>query len=87
MAKILVQELVTPGCQICAIVKKFFEEKLKPAHPDIEVEYIDALGQHGQELLAKHGIFASPAIFINGELFSVGGLDETKFLEKIKELR
>lgn len=86
MSKILVQELVTPGCQICARVKKFFEEKFKPAHPTVEIQYIDALGQQGQDLIAKHGIFASPAIFINGELFSVGGLDETKFLEKLREL-
>lgn len=85
--KITVEEITTPGCQICEKVKTFFEEKFKPLHPDVEVEYISALTPEGQEHIQKHSIFAAPAILINEELFSTGGLDEDAFLKKIEELK
>ncbi|MBI2096363.1 MAG: thioredoxin family protein [Candidatus Taylorbacteria bacterium] len=84
---ITVTEIVSPGCEHCARAKKFFEEKFKPANPDVKVEYVDVAEERGQELVQKHMIFASPGILIDGELFSTGGLDEKKFLQKIAELK
>jgi len=37
-------------------------------------------------MIQQHGIMASPGILINEELFSVGGLDKDKLVEKIKSL-
>ena len=42
--------------------------------------------EKAQELVQKFQIFASPAIIVNGELFSTGGYDEAGFLNKLKEL-
>ena len=84
--KIKIEEITTPGCQICARVKKFFEETVKPKYPDIEIEYRGVTDPHAQEHIQKHMIFSAPAIFINEELFSAGGLDENSFLKKIEEL-
>mgnify|MGYP001610064045 FL=1 len=40
----------------------------------------------GQALAQKYMIFASPGIIINGELFSTGGVDRKKFIEKLQAL-
>lgn len=85
--KIKIEEITTPGCQICARVKEFFEEKVLPKYPEVEIEYRGVADPHAQEHIQKHMIFAAPAIFINEELFSSGGLDESAFLRKIEELR
>ena len=47
---------------------------------------ISILTEEGQGLAREHGIFASPGIIVNGELFASGGYDEKKFLEKLKAL-
>ena len=40
----------------------------------------------GMKMASKYGIFASPGIVINGELFFTGGVNRDKFIQKIKEL-
>jgi hypothetical protein len=40
----------------------------------------------GMELARRYGIFASPGVIIDGELFSMGGFDKEKFLAKLKEM-
>jgi hypothetical protein len=37
-------------------------------------------------MVQKYMIFSSPAIVLNGELFSMGGFDREKFLTRLKEL-
>jgi len=37
-------------------------------------------------MVTTHGIMSSPGIIVNGELFSSGGLDKEKLLEKLKAL-
>lgn len=86
MAKVTIIELTTPGCHICAEAKKFFEEEFKPQFPEVEVRYMSVLDAEGQELVMKHTIFASPAIFINGELISTGGFSKKVIIEKVKIL-
>ena len=86
MAKVVITELTTPGCHICAEAKKFFEEEFKPQFLEVEVRYVSVLDEEGQELVSRHTIFASPAIFVNGELISTGGFSKKNIIEKVKIL-
>jgi hypothetical protein len=65
--------------------KKFWEE-IRSEFPDVELSEIDATSPEGMELVAQHGIFASPGILINGELFSVGGVNKDAFIAKLREV-
>lgn len=87
MSKILIQELSTPGCAHCAQAKQILEHDIKPKYPDVKIEYVDMMTPEGQALIQKHGIMSSPGILVNGELFSMGGLNKEKLVEKIESLR
>lgn len=84
---IKIQEVTTPGCSHCAEAKKILEGEIKPEFPDVEIEYIDMLTEQGQKMVQDYGIMSSPGIIVNEELFSVGGLDKDKLIEKIKSLQ
>jgi|AP59_1055472.scaffolds.fasta_scaffold29666_1 glutaredoxin len=86
MSKIKIQEISTPGCSHCAAAKKILEEDIKSQFPEVEVEYLDLFSDEGQKLVQEHGIMSSPGIIVNGEVFSVGGLNKGKLIEKIKQL-
>lgn len=86
MSKVTIQEVSTPGCSSCAAAKRILEEEIKPQFPDVKIEYIDMLSEEGQKIVQDHGIMSSPGILINGELFSSGGLDKEKLVEKIESL-
>lgn len=73
------------GCHECAKAKELFEE-LKPKYPQMQIEEINATTPQGIELVQKYGIFSSPGIIINGELFSMGALNKDKFVQKLEEL-
>lgn len=81
-----IQFVTVPGCVHCEEAKKVFEE-LKPQYPEMNIQEIDATTPEGMELVSKYSIFASPGIIINDELFSTGGLNKNKFVEKIKSLQ
>lgn len=85
MAKILVQTVSSPGCIHCAEFEKFWES-IKQDWPDVEMKKIMVTDPEGAELVQKYMIFSSPTIIINGELFSTGGFDKKKFVDKLKEL-
>lgn len=87
MTKVRIIELTSPGCVHCAEAKKIFEEDIKPNFPDVDIEYVDMLTDKGQRLISEYGIMSSPGIIVNDELFSMGGLDKNKLVEKIKELQ
>ncbi len=80
-----IQFLTMVGCHSCETVKKIFDEVM-PDFPEVEVLEIDIATPEGQELVQKYGIMASPGIVINGELFSTGGVDKEKLIEKLKSL-
>jgi len=86
MNKVKIQEVSTSGCSSCAAAKELLEKEIKPNFPDVEVEYIDMMTEQGQKMVQDYGIMSSPGIIVNGELFSVGGLDKDKLTEKIKSL-
>ena len=85
MKEVVLEELTSPGCHNCAAFKDFWEtEKLN--WPNVTFKELSIVDPEGQEMVQKHQIFASPGIIINGELFSTGGLDQDKFIEKLKEV-
>jgi len=86
MKNIRIQEVSTPGCVHCEQARKLLKDEIRKQFPDVEMEFVDMLSEKGQEMVRKYGIMASPGIIINGELFSVGGLDKKKLIEKIKTL-
>ena len=86
MSKVLIQEVVSPGCSHCAAAKEILENEIKPKFPDAKIEYIDMMSEQGQKMVQDYGIMSSPGIIVNGELFSMGGLNKDKLIEKIKSL-
>lgn len=80
-----IQFLTMPGCHSCEAAKKIFDE-IVPDFPNVEVEEIDMMTPEGQKLVQKHSIMSSPGIIIGGELFSTGGVDKEKLIEKLKSL-
>lgn len=86
MNTIIVQELKSPGCQICVRFEDFWKTKITGQFPNVELKTIDVTTTEGQELAQKYMIFASPGLIINDELFSTGGYDEEKIINKLKEL-
>ena len=79
-----IQFLTMVGCHNCAAAKKVLD-KITADYPNIEVEEIDMVTPKGQKLVQKYAIMASPGIIIDNELFSTGGLNENKLLNKLKE--
>ncbi len=82
-----IQFLTMPGCHNCEAVKKIFDELMPDFSDKVEVEEIDMTTPEGQGLVQKYSIMSSPGIVINGELFSTGGVDREKLVEKVKSLK
>lgn len=85
MKEVKLEMLSAPGCSHCRAFRTFWESQAKD-WPQVKFEEVDVTTPRGQELAGQHMIFASPGIILNGELFSTGGVNEEKFLAKIKEL-
>jgi len=81
-----VKFLTMVGCHNCAAVKAVFDEIMPEFKDSVEVEEIDMLSDEGQALVQKYSVFASPGIIINDELFSTGGVDRDKLVEKLSSL-
>ncbi len=78
--------LTMVGCHNCAAAKKIFDEVI-PEYPNVEVVEIDITSEEGQELVSKYAVLASPGIIIDDELFSTGGVDRDKLVEKLQSLK
>ena len=85
MREITVESLSSPGCHNCKIFEEFWHTVEKD-YPNVIYKNKNLFDKEGMEMASKYGILASPGIVINGELFSVGGVDKDKFIEKIKSL-
>ena len=84
---IKIQEVSAPGCSHCEEARQTLQKEIKSQFPNVEMEFIDMMTEKGMEMVQKYGIMASPGIIINDELFSVGGLDKNKLIEKVKSLQ
>ena len=85
MKEIELIELSAPGCQHCAVFREFWHS-IEKDWPVVKFRDVSVTTPEGQALAGQHLIFASPGIILNGELFSTGGINQDKFLAKIKEL-
>ena len=69
-------KVLGPGCQRCETTKKNVEEAVAEAGLDTTVTKVtDAME------IAKHGVFGTPAVVVDGEVKSVGKIptkDEIK---------
>jgi len=82
----LLQSISVPGCVEC---KKFDDWWVKnsASFPNVKYEKI-VMGEdpRWQELVLKYQIMSSPGILADGELFSTGGVNTAKLMEKLSAL-
>ena len=81
---IKIQEVAAHGCKKCDKAKEILEDVIKPQFPEVEIEYIDMATEEGTKMVQEYNIMSSPGIVVDGELFSVGGLNEEKLVATIK---
>ncbi len=85
MKNVSLEELSSPGCSHCAAFESYWHS-IEKEWPNVSYKNTSITTPEGQELAQKHMVFASPGIFLNGELFATGGYDSGKFLTRLKEL-
>lgn len=85
MKSVTLEELASPGCQICKRFEEFWHS-IEKNWPNVSYKKVDVLTPEGQAMAQKYMIFASPGIILNGEMFATGGFDRQKFVAKLKEL-
>lgn len=85
MKPITLEELSSPGCQICRAFEEFWHS-IKKDWPDVVYKNIDVTTPGGQEMAGKYMIFSAPGIILNGELWASGGFDKDQFIKKLEEL-
>ncbi|HEY4476921.1 MAG TPA: thioredoxin family protein [Candidatus Paceibacterota bacterium] len=85
MKEVELVELSSPGCTHCQAFQEFWHSVEKD-WPAVKFREVSITTAEGQDLASKHMIFASPGIILDGELFSTGGVNQDKFLARIKEL-
>lgn len=83
---IKIQVISAPGCSHCEEARGLLKKEIKSQFPDVKIEFIDIISKEGQKMVQQHSIMTSPGVIVNGELFSVGGLDKNKLIERIKYL-
>ena len=85
MKPIVLEELSSPGCHNCKAFEEFWHG-VESQFPNVSYKNVNVITPEGTEMVGKYMILASPGIIINGELFSTGGVNKEKFINKIKEL-
>lgn len=85
MKLVFLDLLSAPGCQICKVFEDFWHS-IEKDWPNITFRKLDITTDEGQVAAQKYMILASPGIILNGELFSVGGFEKEKFIQKLKEI-
>ena len=85
MKEVELIELSAPGCSHCKAFQDFWRS-VEKNWPTVKFREVSVITPEGQDLAGRHLIFASPGIILNGELFSTGGVNQEKFLAKLKEL-
>ena len=85
MKEVVVESLSSLGCHNCEVFEAFWHS-VESQYPNVKYRNVSITTPEGMEMASKYSIFTSPGIVINGELFSTGGVDRDKFIQKIKEL-
>lgn len=74
------QLLKLPRCHVCIEVDRILREEIIPQFPETEVEVVDMTSERGEQMMRDFHVDTSPALFIEGELFSVGPLRKKREL-------
>ncbi len=82
---VTLEVLTSPGCTHCHAFLEFWKKE-GGTWPNVTMKEVSLLTPEGQAMVGKYSIFASPGIIINEELFSTGGFDKKKLIEKIEVL-
>lgn len=82
---VILEELTSPGCQICRAFEEFWHS-IEKEWPNVTYKKVDVTTEEGQEIAQKYMIFSSPGIILNDTLWATGGFDKIKFVEKLKEI-
>lgn len=85
MKEITVQALASPGCHNCQVFEDFWFS-VAAQYPNVKYKHVEITDPAGMAMASQYGIFASPGIVINDEIFSTGGVNKEKFITRIKEL-
>ena len=86
MQPVKLDVVATPGCQICRAFEDFWHS-IEQDWPNVIFRRLDlTTSAEAQAMVSNNMVFASPAIFLNGELWATGGFDRKKFADKLKEL-
>jgi len=85
MQDVKIDLLTSPGCSHCHAFLEFWKESEKDWQ-NAKLNELSVTTPEGQAMAGKYGIFASPGIIINDELWATGGFDKDKFLAKLKEV-
>ncbi len=75
--------LSTPDCPPCEVAMRI-AQKLQGEFPDLSIEKVDML-EH-PEACEQHRIYSAPGIVINGKLEFVGGVNERRLREKLRQI-
>ncbi len=60
-------KVMGPGCKKCHEAERVVKEAVAEADSDATVEYVTDIAE-----IAKHGIFSTPAVVVDGTVKSVG---------------
>ena len=63
----MIIKVLGPGCKKCHETEKLVREVVEETGCDATVEYINDIAE-----IAKHGVFSTPAIVVDGQVKSVG---------------
>ncbi len=86
MKPVKLDVVATPGCQICRAFEDFWRS-IEKDWPGVSFRQLNLTeSAEAQALVSKNMIFASPAIFLNGELWASGGFDRGKFIDTLRKL-
>jgi small redox-active disulfide protein 2 len=60
-------KVLGPGCKKCNETERLIKEAVEETGCDATVEHIDDIAE-----IAKHGVFSTPTVVIDGQVKSVG---------------
>lgn len=63
----MVIKVLGPGCKKCLETEKLVKEVVAETGCDATVEHINDIAE-----IAKHGVFTTPAVVVDGQVKSVG---------------
>jgi len=82
MAKVVIEVLESESCAKCAGLKYRVQEVLEELKDkDVEVRYLDLFDD--QNRIVELGMYTSPSLAINGELYFVGKIPSKEELKSL----